>query len=60
MVAVVQCHESDEYDCKKGKEAAVKKLNRKIIVQRESIVSQFEAYIRGQMESPAAKNKEYK
>ncbi|MDU7686016.1 MAG: hypothetical protein E7K14_01675 [Bacillota bacterium] len=60
MVAVVQCHEDDEYDCNKGKEAAMKKLNRKIMVQRESLVSQFEAYIRVQMASPATKNKDYK
>lgn len=60
IIAVVHCHEEDQYDYTKGKEAAIKKLNRKIMVQRESIVSQFEEYIRCQMASPAAKNKNYK
>lgn len=59
IVAVAHCHKDDVPDLDEGKRVAMKKLNRKIMVQRESIVSLFEAYIRNQMNSPATKNKDY-
>lgn len=60
IVAVVYCHDDDKFDVNEGKAAAMKKLNRKVMVQRESIVNQFEVYIRNQMMSPATKKKEYR
>lgn len=53
--AVVKCHEGDEYDEKVGNNEAIKKLNTKIIENREKIVNKFEEYIRQQMANPAAK-----
>lgn len=53
--AVVKCHEDDEYDEKVGRNEAIKKLNTKIMENREKIVNKFEEYIRQQMANPAAK-----
>ena len=53
--AVVKCHECDTYSEESGRNKALAKLNRQIVKNREWSVSQFEKYIRNQMEHPCAK-----
>ena len=57
IVAIVKRHEDDEYDEQKGKREAMRKLSRKVILNREKIVARFEEYIARQMKNPAAKKR---